>query len=100
MISPLYVLVFLFSNHIKNGPPIMAVNNPMGNSSGAITILAATSVQTTRMPPNRALIGRTFLWRSEEHTSELQSRFDLVCRLLLEKKKNWKTPARCLDKPS
>src|SRR5699024_12189792 len=31
------------------------------------------------------LIG--ILLRSEEHTSELQSRFDLVCRLLLEKKK-------------
>src|SRR5699024_1166551 len=30
---------------------------------------------------------RTFK-RSEEHTSELQSRFDLVCRLLLEKKNN------------
>src|SRR5438067_13867274 len=29
-------------------------------------------------------IGR---FRSEEHTSDLQSRFDLVCRLLLEKKK-------------
>src|SRR5699024_12817517 len=28
-----------------------------------------------------------FKRRSEEHTSELQSRFDLVCRLLLEKKK-------------
>src|SRR5437868_9368053 len=27
--------------------------------------------------------------RSEEHTSELQSRFDLVCRLLLEKKKSY-----------
>src|SRR5437667_1816203 len=27
-------------------------------------------------------------WRSEEHTSELQSHHDLVCRLLLEKKKN------------
>src|SRR5699024_12838855 len=27
-----------------------------------------------------------FVLRSEEHTSELQSRFDLVCRLLLEKK--------------
>src|SRR5437667_6861703 len=26
-------------------------------------------------------------WRSEEHTSELQSHHDLVCRLLLEKKK-------------
>src|SRR5438105_14987343 len=29
-------------------------------------------------------------WRSEEHTSELQSRVDLVCRLLLEKKKKKK----------
>src|SRR5690625_6751768 len=28
------------------------------------------------------------VWRSEEHTSELQSRGHLVCRLLLEKKKN------------
>src|SRR5438067_4008800 len=31
-----------------------------------------------------------FSSRSEEHTSELQSRFDLVCRLLLEKKKKKK----------
>src|SRR5207249_12078955 len=30
--------------------------------------------------------GDLMVWRSEEHTSELQSRFDLVCRLLLEKK--------------
>src|SRR5207249_10290011 len=33
-----------------------------------------------------ALISETLEARSEEHTSELQSRFDLVCRLLLEKK--------------
>src|SRR5699024_11340389 len=32
--------------------------------------------------------------RSEEHTSELQSRFDLVCRLLLEKKKIRKCTVR------
>src|SRR5438874_3756404 len=32
------------------------------------------------------------LQRSEEHTSELQSRRDLVCRLLLEKKKQTKSP--------
>src|SRR5438034_2171924 len=31
--------------------------------------------------------GRQTLMRSEEHTSELQSHSDLVCRLLLEKKK-------------
>src|SRR5699024_11807159 len=33
------------------------------------------------------IIDEAGLKRSEEHTSELQSRFDLVCRLLLEKKK-------------
>src|SRR5690349_24178765 len=33
--------------------------------------------------------------RSEEHTSELQSRRDLVCRLLLEKKKKTTSRRRC-----
>src|SRR2546429_5385419 len=32
--------------------------------------------------------------RSEEHTSELQSRLHLVCRLLLEKKKPWSSSCR------
>src|SRR5690349_22079360 len=36
---------------------------------------------------NGGLLGRIDEIRSEEHTSELQSRRDLVCRLLLEKKK-------------
>src|SRR5699024_11404729 len=47
----------------------------------------------TREYFNREFLGTSkksewFGWnsRSEEHTSELQSRFDLVCRLLLEKK--------------
>src|SRR5699024_11504682 len=34
----------------------------------------------------KALSAALIAFRSEEHTSELQSRFDLVCRLLLEKK--------------
>src|SRR3712207_8994315 len=38
-------------------------------------------------PRRRADGGRHLLRRSEEHTSELQSRQYLVCRLLLEKKK-------------
>src|SRR5260370_17832468 len=39
--------------------------------------------------------------RSEEHTSELQSHLNLVCRLLLEKKKNTPTPinSRTLTPP-
>src|SRR5438067_5804991 len=36
--------------------------------------------------------------RSEEHTSELQSRFDLVCRLLLEKKKKKKNKKQRTEK--
>src|SRR3712207_7380527 len=39
-----------------------------------------------------------FAPRSEEHTSELQSRQYLVCRLLLEKKKN-KNPTTALESP-
>src|SRR5690606_41407300 len=40
---------------------------------------------------------RAHLERSEEHTSELQSRENLVCRLLLEKKKRkrWKKSLKC-----
>src|SRR5438046_6376355 len=40
------------------------------------------------------------LWRSEEHTSELQSLTNLVCRLLLEKKKkkNTTTAQHSIDK--
>src|SRR5690554_7286614 len=37
--------------------------------------------------------------RSEEHTSELQSRPHLVCRLLLEKKKNKTTPTSNIPPP-
>src|SRR3712207_6922684 len=43
-----------------------------------------------RGPPSAAEPGHARVHRSEEHTSELQSRQYLVCRLLLEKKKNIK----------
>src|SRR5688572_31323899 len=36
------------------------------------------------------IVGRASVSRSEEHTSELQSQSNLVCRLLLEKKKKTK----------
>src|SRR5689334_24840498 len=39
------------------------------------------------LPPLRVDHALAILVRSEEHTSELQSQFHLVCRLLLEKKK-------------
>src|SRR2546429_6599606 len=42
----------------------------------------------SRCPATRPIPGTPCSPRSEEHTSELQSRLHLVCRLLLEKKKN------------
>src|SRR5690349_22199156 len=43
--------------------------------------------------PGTSLTPSSFVFeRSEEHTSELQSRRDLVCRLLLEKKKRKHSP--------
>src|SRR5256885_7249156 len=55
-------------------------------SGGAILANGQTSVLTIR---GSTLTGNTAQWdgRSEEHTSELQSPCNLVCRLLLEKKK-------------
>src|SRR2546421_7930697 len=51
-----------------------------------IGIRTAEVARIDRFRCNRA--GNSRRLRSEEHTSELQSRSDLVCRLLLEKKKN------------
>src|SRR2546430_3932244 len=50
---------------------------------------AARSASRRRLPPRRRKTGchRCGQSRSEEHTSELQSQSNLVCRLLLEKKK-------------
>src|SRR2546428_4973862 len=46
-----------------------------------------------RLMLSRVSLGKSFTsTRSEEHTSELQSRSDLVCRLLLEKKKKIAQP--------
>src|SRR2546426_8610454 len=46
----------------------------------------------------RAVLDQRAKARSEEHTSELQSPCNLVCRLLLEKKKRKIRPARSMDK--
>src|SRR5699024_12405681 len=58
-------------------PPLLA---PIGTWRRHIERLNVTSPGADGREQRRT--------RSEEHTSELQSRFDLVCRLLLEKKKH------------
>src|SRR5438034_10816267 len=55
------------------------------------TLMSGTSLCASQYSngPNQNFFG-PFEYRSEEHTSELQSHSDLVCRLLLEKKKKKK----------
>src|SRR5699024_11299958 len=73
-----------------------------GRHSGGVTTRTASPISTSApgvpMMPVMFILASCFSLqfgaalavqlRSEEHTSELQSRFDLVCRLLLEKKKH------------
>src|SRR2546428_7512784 len=66
----------------------------LGETAGAV--LSQLRPQTeryarARVKANASVHGLEALARSEEHTSELQSRSDLVCRLLLEKKKKSNT---------
>src|SRR5438132_2795302 len=64
-------------------------SDPAANAVAAMMVVActtcsgATPPSSTRRKRNGTIVPR----RSEEHTSELQSHSDLVCRLLLEKKK-------------
>src|SRR5207249_7235156 len=58
----------------------LTIINPMAPYSASVKIDT----------PRSDVRNITLTIRSEEHTSELQSRFDLVCRLLLEKKKKKK----------
>src|SRR3989449_7196392 len=60
--------------------------SPWPGSAGAGTV--------GRLAPGR----NSMATRSEEHTSELQSRLHLVCRLLLEKKKKNSKSDICLDR--
>src|SRR5690349_16260007 len=75
--------------------PFAAIENQIiiaNTESESANVVLTSAVGTRRhswMPtqPSAVDTRSAGMWRSEEHTSELQSRRDLVCRLLLEKKK-------------
>src|SRR2546422_3979760 len=70
----------------EQAPPAEARREATG-SGGAFRSTAAIRGSDGRRPPGTAGTSCRCAARSEEHTSELQSRLHLVCRLLLEKKK-------------
>src|SRR5699024_11682487 len=75
---------FFYSLNHKSHAVSSFFFSPMRSWIITIARTASGMLCRTRSPCPAA--GRN-AFRSEEHTSELQSRFDLVCRLLLEKKK-------------
>src|SRR3712207_7835362 len=91
--SPLFPYPTLFRSHqARGGEP---VHPPAGRALGTRAALqpAVAQVEARPVEPRCAVRGvdrrgeEAHRLRSEEHTSELQSRQYLVCRLLLEKKK-------------
>src|SRR5260370_5343911 len=80
--STLFPYTTLFRSHGRNGderleePQAAAVT--MAATSESVVVTSSGSPRWTAVP---------VALRSEEHTSELQSHLNLVCRLLLEKKK-------------
>src|SRR5690349_24071142 len=61
--------------------------SPLGRRSASGRSARRTAGRAAGLSALRRATAPTRAHRSEEHTSELQSRRDLVCRLLLEKKK-------------
>src|SRR2546422_3164952 len=86
----------------KTSKTVIAIAEPEANGSSsilalrrcppmeAILLLARQMLSREQSIPTNLQCPSTSLKRSEEHTSELQSRLHLVCRLLLEKKKTRK----------
>src|SRR5699024_12757939 len=68
-------------------PALIEVRGEVFFPVAAFEELNVSLVAAGRAPFASGPAPSTRCTRSEEHTSELQSRFDLVCRLLLEKKK-------------
>src|SRR5438094_6232113 len=81
ILSALPVLFVLFDGaiHLMVIPPVVQAFTQLGYP-----------VSTSRALGVIELVCIVLYLRSEEHTSELQSPYDLVCRLLLEKKKKKK----------
>src|SRR5690606_40860873 len=85
--SDLHLRITIGVNPGVNSYSTTVRNNPLESSTGATSFKAV--IGEICISSSRSSLGthESVECRSEEHTSELQSRENLVCRLLLEKKK-------------
>src|SRR5690606_42132725 len=71
----------------SRSPPSSSKEDASPTNSDAAVLMSPKLLACTRLASARSAARARAFARSEEHTSELQSRENLVCRLLLEKKK-------------
>src|SRR3712207_7898894 len=79
----------IYTLSLHDALPISTKRSGRGSRAMIVPVRSAT---VTEPPSGRLRLLSCSLSRSEEHTSELQSRQYLVCRLLLEKKKHLSLP--------
>src|SRR5207249_12274773 len=84
---PLFPYTTLFRSKARPSRSARVRRSGRASASACPTPANPSSESAHKKSKNPNPTGKTNSARSEEHTSELQSRFDLVCRLLLEKKK-------------
>src|SRR2546430_8917765 len=84
--SPLFPSTTLFRSLVRHTPPFLVLAPQALSVSPAPPPSTARGLSACKGVP----FPTTLITRSEEHTSELQSQSNLVCRLLLEKKKKKK----------
>src|SRR3712207_8540101 len=87
----------IYTLSLHDALPISAPRSPHAAHSGPIRTRRALRQTSARQDAHRCR--RASGPRSEEHTSELQSRQYLVCRLLLEKNKHFSTYLSAANKP-
>src|SRR5438034_8495699 len=91
-LSSTFSIFFFFSSRRRHTRSLCDWSSDVCSSDLGMTY-PRTSERDSIARPGRTTSGRrSRRSRSEEHTSELQSHSDLVCRLLLEKKKATLTP--------
>src|SRR5699024_12208676 len=67
---------------------IALINGIVGLVGGIFLLIAVLIITASALNDVATTLDTAYNGRSEEHTSELQSRFDIVCRHLLEKNKH------------
>src|SRR2546429_1070008 len=87
--------LFPYTTLFRSAQPYARIPQLVVYQRSGVQPRATLQLESAKVAVRAGSAQERILQRSEEHTSELQSRLHLVCRLLLEKKKHQLTRLRC-----